>query len=85
MKIQVKIVIFVLIILVIGFYWGFVIWETYYKTPRAIALIRTDKTEYQPGENLKIKIKNNFKEQICFSSCYPYLLEKKNGEWKNGE
>ena len=38
----------------------------------------TDKAEYKIGEVLKIKIENNLKENICFSSCYPYYWEKKN-------
>jgi len=46
--------------------------------------IYTDKEEYLEGEVLKVAIGNNSKENICFSSCYPYLLEKKNsnGEWE---
>lgn len=39
--------------------------------------IFTDKTEYQLGGSLRLKIKNNSKDTLCFSSCYPYLLEKK--------
>jgi len=38
--------------------------------------IKTDKTEYKRGENPKITIENRFKNNICFSSCYPYYLEK---------
>jgi hypothetical protein len=30
-----------------------------------------------------VKIKNNFGRQICFSSCYPYFLEKKNEKWES--
>lgn len=45
-------------------------------------LIATDKTEYQQGEVLKVTIKNNLIKNICFSSCYPYLLEKKNAKWE---
>lgn len=43
--------------------------------------IETEKKEYQIGEALKVKIGNNFRENICFSSCYPYYFEKKDGEW----
>ena len=46
-------------------------------------LIRTDKTEYQKGEILKLAIKNNLGKNICFSSCYPYHLEEKDGDWES--
>jgi len=42
----------------------------------------TDKNEYELGGILKIKIENNSRKTICFSSCYPYLFERKNGEWE---
>jgi len=45
--------------------------------------VQTDKTEYQPGDSLKVKIKNNFRKNISFSSCYPYYLEKKNENWES--
>ena len=41
--------------------------------------VTTFQEEYSVGENPKIKIKNNLTERICFSSCYPYYLEKNNG------
>lgn len=43
----------------------------------------TDAKEYGIGDVLKVKIENNLKENICFSSCYPYNIEKKNGEWNS--
>jgi len=45
--------------------------------------VLTDKTEYAAGEPLKIKIENNGQEKICFSSCYPYYIQWRNGNWKN--
>lgn len=45
--------------------------------------IATDKIEYQTEGALRIKIKNNLAENICFSSCYPYYLEK-NGSLQGG-
>lgn len=45
--------------------------------------IITDKTDYKIEDALKVKIKNDLKESICFSSCYPYYLEKKDGQWKS--
>jgi len=45
----------------------------------------TEKKEYKKGELLKISIRNRDKENICFSSCYPYYYEnKKQGDdWKS--
>jgi len=45
--------------------------------------ILTDKKEYSPGDTLKVKIENNSGEMICFSSCYPYYLQRKNADWEN--
>lgn len=42
-----------------------------------------EKNEYKFGEEGKIKIKNNYYKTLCFSSCYPYYIEKKEEEgWK---
>ena len=39
------------------------------------------KNRYDKEENLQLKITNNLKKNICFSSCYPYYLESSvNGE-----
>ncbi|PIR71887.1 MAG: hypothetical protein COU42_03230 [Candidatus Nealsonbacteria bacterium CG10_big_fil_rev_8_21_14_0_10_36_24] len=54
------------------------------KTPKEKNInVLTDKTEYMAGEVLKIKIDNNLKESICFSSCYPYYIQKKSDNWEN--
>ena len=45
--------------------------------------ITTDIGEYSVGDILKVKIENNLKERVCFSSCYPYNIEKKNGGWSS--
>jgi hypothetical protein len=44
-------------------------------------IVSTDKQEYGKQDVLKIAVKNDSGESVCFSSCYPYLFEKKNGEW----
>jgi len=46
--------------------------------------IYSDKEEYLKRESLKVAIRNNLGKTVCFSSCYPYLLEKKNSneEWE---
>lgn len=41
----------------------------------------TDKTEYKGEESLQLKVKNGLTANICFSSCYPYYLERKEGKW----
>jgi hypothetical protein len=48
-------------------------------TPEIV--LATDKFEYIEGEYPKIKISNNTGETVCFSSCYPFYLEKKDGDW----
>ncbi len=50
------------------------------QVPEEVNII-TDANEYGMGDMLKVKIENNLKKSICFSSCYPYNIEKKNGEW----
>ena len=45
--------------------------------------IITDRNEYKTGDILKVEIKNGLKTGICFSSCYPYYFEKKDGTWKS--
>jgi hypothetical protein len=45
-------------------------------------LITTEKTEYAVGDNLRLKIKNNYGRQLCFSTCYPYFLERKDKTWQ---
>lgn len=50
------------------------IWNRYQASQNIF--IKTDKTEYRQGENPKITIENRFKDNICFSSCYPYYLEE---------
>jgi len=75
-------ILFFLILLVIILLIVWMGWKGYQLQKGEIS-ITTDKTEYEPGGILKVKIKNNFKEQICFSSCYPYLLESKNENWES--
>ena len=44
--------------------------------------IITEKVEYEIGNIIKINVENKLDKSICFSSCYPYYLEKKNEEWE---
>lgn len=43
----------------------------------------TDRQEYKTGESLKVKIGNNLKEIVCFSSCYPYYIQKQENGWES--
>lgn len=52
------------------------------KVPEEVNVI-TEKTEYKIGDVIRVKIENNLKKNICFSSCYPYYIEKKEEEWKS--
>jgi hypothetical protein len=56
---------------------GWLAWRNYL---RQKVNILTDKTEYHQGESLKVNIKNNLIKNICFSSCYPYYLEREKSE-----
>ena len=68
--------IIVLVIVIVGVLGLFVL-----KSQKVI--IVTDGTKYDNGGNLKIKIKNVFLHNLCFSSCYPYYLERKNTDWQS--
>ncbi|HDL75097.1 MAG TPA: hypothetical protein ENH06_01835 [bacterium] len=74
-----KIILVILIIVIILISLKFVLKNS--ETSKIIII--TDKTEYNEGENLKLKIENQSGEVLCISSCYPYLFEKKEKEeWK---
>ena len=61
-----------IIIGILGFLW---------KVQKVV--VSTEQQQYGNGGLLKVKIKNYFLRNVCFSSCYPYYLEKKNGVWKS--
>lgn len=44
--------------------------------------IEVDRESYRTGDLMRVRIKNNFfGKEICLSSCYPYFIQKKNGNW----
>ena len=49
------------------------------------AKVVTDRKEYKAGSDLKVKIENDLDRDICFSSCYPYYFERKDGSWDRYE
>ena len=71
----------VLLLIIVVFAIGYRVW---WVDNQKTIWVSTDNSEYTAGQNLKVKIKNNFEEEkICFSSCYPYYFEKKNGKWES--
>lgn len=66
------------IVLVAGITWYI------FQTPRGPEVeVLLRKSEYNKKETLQLKITNNLSESICFSSCYPYRLERKaQEEWQ---
>lgn len=43
----------------------------------------TDKINYRVGEKLVVNMKNNLSKKTCFSSCFPFFMEARQGEgWK---
>ena len=47
-----------------------------------LVTISTDKTEYEQGEIVRVLVKNNLDKTICFGTCNPCYLEKKNDKWE---
>lgn len=80
MKPQKIFIVSIVITLVLISIVSWLVWKSY-QLQKGEVLISTDKTEYGKAGTLTAKIKNGFNEQICFSSCYPYLLERKNENW----
>ncbi len=75
--------IFIILIALIILVAVFLVWQKY-NTLQVEILIKTDKTEYEKEGILRVKIQNNFGKTICFSSCYPYYLERKIDErWES--
>jgi hypothetical protein len=71
----------ILIIIVLILVCGWLVWRGYNidKEKGGSSIIKTYQKEYAKGENPKIKINNTTDKTICFSSCYPYYLEKDDG------
>jgi len=56
---------------------GFFLW----KSQKLVVV--TDKEEYIDGAALRLKVRSLFfNKETCFSSCYPYFLEKKEEDWR---
>jgi len=47
-------------------------------------IVSTDKQDYQAEDLLKVQIENNSNDNFCFSSCYPYYIERESeGAWES--
>lgn len=77
-----SLILIVLIVLLIILLVGWLSWRGY-QLKKEGTTITTYKKEYSIEENPKIKIENNLPKNICFSSCYPYYLERNNGGFKS--
>jgi len=60
------------------------VWQVWkFFRPSGSVSISTDKNDYKKGENIIVEIENKTNRNVCFSSCYPYYLEKKDGDWES--
>jgi regulatory protein YycI of two-component signal transduction system YycFG len=75
-----KVIIFVCILLVLVLLGAFYLNS---KTDKESVEIITEKKAYSVNEELKVEIKNNTSDKICFSSCYPYMMQVKNNDWSD--
>lgn len=72
-----KTIVAVLLVVLVVIALAVLVW----KNQKLVAM--TDKEEYSEGETIKIKIRSYFlNKEVCFSSCYPYFLEKQARDWK---
>jgi len=56
---------------------------SYMITERSKIEITLQESKYFQEEDLKLQITNNFGEVVCFSSCYPYFLERREEKWNS--
>lgn len=61
---------------VIAFYWG-------QRSIQPEVAVELSRQIYNEGEEITVTVRNNSFKQICFSSCYPYYLQKKDGGWQS--
>jgi len=78
MKLNIKILIAFLAILVLAA----ALFLVFFQKSGAVRVV-IDRDTYQVGESLEVAVENDFDRDICFSSCYPYVMETKreNGQW----
>lgn len=77
-----KLRVFAFVLLIFIFLFGVVLYFQYGLKKEPIEAF-TEKKSYSVSDELKVEIKNNMKDKVCFSSCYPYLMQTKDGGWEN--
>jgi len=75
-------ILIILVILLIIFAFAYLSWKGYQISKKTLS-VSTYQKEYQAKENPRIKIDNNLTQTVCFSSCYPYYLERNNEPLKS--
>lgn len=55
-----------------------VLWLMFSPKPAKV-MVATDRNDYRTGDSLEVSFKNELDKQVCFSACYPYYVEKKDG------
>jgi len=73
---------FLLIVFIVFTFFRFAKDLKKYFMASASLIITTEKAEYLAGDNLRLKIKNDSGKELCFSTCYPYFLERKEENWE---
>ncbi len=74
----------ILILILIGFFLIIGVGLVLQYSSRSTAKVVLKRHEYIDGENLQVQIENYLSRSICFSSCYPYLLQKrKDHTWES--
>jgi len=75
-------ILIILVTLLILLVFAYLSWKGYQISKETLS-VNTYQKEYQIKENPRIKIDNNLTQTVCFSSCYPYYLERNNESLKS--
>lgn len=75
------ILVLIVIAIIIGISYTYYLQTVKTQNKEEGTIIVTEKKDYKIGEAIKVKIANNSSKEICFSSCYPYYFERKDGSW----
>lgn len=72
--IKILAVVALILIGITAFFWG-------QRSSQPPVSIELNKQMYNRGEEIRITVRNNSFGQICFSSCFPYYLQRKDKNW----
>ncbi len=64
---------------------GIIFYSKFEKSSFSIEKVKvfTERNDYSQADELKVEIENKESKTICFSSCYPYMIQVKNNGWDN--